>query len=135
MQEFDTIIENYAVRGASLLGPLPEEEGTTTHIHVRNLAQSLLLNPSIRQVFCWLFCTAYDVIDIARILSVTDFRGDLVACASQIPNPRMIQKEVAMVAPSVSLILHVSPALCRANETYERSLKHARSNPAQDVAV
>jgi hypothetical protein len=135
MFEFNNHIENIAVCAPNLIGPAPEEEENIHQIPYTQLAQTLHIEPNVRNVYCWLFCAHYDAMDIAKILGTMDFRGDLVACSARIPNPRMIQQEVARMVPAVSFILLEAPMLAQTNKAYEDGLGPLKRHHVKDIAV
>ena len=61
------------------------------------------------QVLSWLYCSVYDVYDVAQLLVTAGFRGVYKALARDLPNPGAVKREIRRAFPGLAFEL-VCPA-------------------------
>lgn len=111
---------------------LAPDEGTAPSAGLSSLAANvpyrLLRHPSLKiedveTVFCWLFCSSYDVLDIAETLSKRTFSGTLIAQTWDLPNPKIVKAELRRSYPMLSFDIEFMPETHSGNEKYERFMR------------
>ena len=111
---------------------LAPDEGTAPSEGLASLAANvpyrLLRHPSLKiedveTIFCWLFCSSYDVLDIAELLSKRTFSGTLIAQTWDLPNPKMVKAELRRSYPKLSFDIEFMPDAQSGNHNYERFMR------------
>lgn len=69
----------------------------------------LLATMAPDKVICPLFAQDYDALVVAQILSKLGFAGTLVVVAPDLPNPRMVEREIRNQAGGIKVAVVVRP--------------------------
>ncbi len=86
---------------ASESGPRSSARNSYHKATMQQLTPSMLTVLKPDAVMAWLFCSDYDICDVARVLSAARYSGQLIAVSDPLPNKAMVCREIKAMFPGL----------------------------------
>ncbi|UYV39189.1 hypothetical protein N4R57_09390 [Rhodobacteraceae bacterium D3-12] len=110
-------------------GPFMASTMTPHGVTFGELNTALVRQLAPSHVTSWLFCEAYDVYDVARILSAAEFGGTYTALAAYLPKKALVKREVQTCFPRLCFDIKCPGDVTGAVASYHNAV----ANPAPYV--
>lgn len=111
-------------------GPDPRLGETAVFLGYNNVDADQIRRMQPEKVLSWLFCSAYDVYDVAQVLIDAGFRGTYCAVAAHLPDSKAVSREIRSQFPGLDFVLICpSSGLSKAAASYHRMIDDAAGVP------
>jgi hypothetical protein len=110
-------------------GPVLNDTGDDLALDYARLDADLLHQIAPDHVVSWLFCPAYDVYDIAQMLSTARFGGTYTAAAPDLPNTSVVTREIRACFPALDFRLFSPAELSGRAARYHDFVAKAKTMP------
>lgn len=111
------------------LGPILNSTNKPHQLDFGRVDNTALTQIAPDHVMSWLFCSAYDAYDIARLLTEFGFAGVYTAVVSPLPRQSMITKEIRRSFPKIQFELMLLTDLPNPISDYHSYVANALPNP------
>ena len=103
-------------------GPKSSSRNRYRNICFNELTAKRLHAVKPHAVIAWLFCTDYDIFDVASALSLSGYDGQLIAMSPPLPNKALVCSEVRALFPNLRFDISFTGKIGMAARAYFDSI-------------